>query len=79
MIFLSYALITESLPNGLTFLYCPKGGSINCNEVKCCPPDNTTCCLDESIMERRIPLLCRSIYPEGHPLGCCGQKSCSEK
>jgi hypothetical protein len=80
MIFLLFIFITESFPNGLTFLSCPNGdGLINCKEVKCCPSHNTTCCLDESVLKERIPIACGSIFPEGHPLGCCGLKSCSEK
>jgi len=80
MIFLSYTLIIESLPNELTFLSCPNGdGLINCNKVKCCPSDNTICCLNKSNLQKGVPLICGSIYPQGHPLGCCGQKLCSEK
>jgi hypothetical protein len=74
MMFLSYVLIIQSLPNGdgVVFLSCPKDGvrMINCNEMKCCPSDNTTCCLDKSILNKGIRIACASIYPSGHPLGC---------
>jgi hypothetical protein len=80
VIFLAYVLIAESLPSGLTFLACPDGGSsIDCSKVKCCPSDKRVCCLDESSLKDAIPVACGSIYPEGHPMGCCGQKLCSEK
>ncbi len=80
MIVLLFVLNTESLPSGLTFLACPNGDRmINCKEVNCCPSDNTTCCIDLSNIKDRIPMACASIYSAGHPLGCCGQKLCSEK
>ncbi len=80
IIVLSYALIIESLSDGLAFLSCPNGdGLINCNKVKCCPSAKTICCLEKSSVKTAIPLACGSIYPKGHPLGCCGQKLCSEK
>ena len=80
VIFLSYVLIVELLPSGTTFLSCPNGeGLIDCSKVKCCPLHKTTCCLDESSFKSAVPMGCASVYPESHPLGCCGLKSCSEK
>ena len=66
-----YMLLVESGPTGLMLLMCPNGArSIDCNEVKCCPPENTTCCPDESSLKNAIPVGCASIFPRGHPLGC---------
>ena len=71
IIFLTYALIIQSLPNGVVFLSCPKGGGmINCNETKCCPSDNTTCCINISAENEGIRMGCTSVFPRGHPLGC---------
>jgi hypothetical protein len=72
IIFLSYVLISESLPHGTEFLSCPNGeGLINCDEIKCCPLHNTTCCLDEPFLNKGIiRIACASIFPRGHPLGC---------
>ena len=64
-------IMTESYPRGTMCLSCPNGEPmINCDEVQCCPPDNTTCCIDQSALNNAIPLACASIYPRGHPLGC---------
>ena len=64
-------IIAESYPRGTMFLTCPDGEPmIDCNEVKCCPLHNTTCCLDQSDLKNIIPIGCASIYPRGHPLGC---------
>jgi hypothetical protein len=80
LIFLLSVLITESLPNGVTFLSCPNSDElIDCNKVECCPSDNTICCLDKSNLKEGILVACASIYTTGHALGCCGQKLCSKK
>lgn len=76
--FILLVLRIESSSSGLTLLYCPSGGSIDCNEVKCCPSDKNTCCIDLSSIKDKISMGCASIYPKGHRLGCCGQKLCSE-
>ena len=64
LIFLSLLIIiVESYRSGTIFLKCPNDKSmIDCNEVKCCPSDNKTCCLDESIVNEGIRKGCAENY-----------------